>query len=130
MKVKQEKQSVLMEIIKRFRDDLKKMIESLAAVMKDFFSADEQDPSLEEVLNDSGMTQQEIDDVLKSLENVNIYEKETIEIKKDKKRKKEKEEEEKKKLQELNMNMLNNEQKNKIETTFEQNENDLDDRTR
>ena len=103
MRVKEEKQSVIMEIIKRFSNDLKEMIKNIISLISEFLSTDEKDPSLEEVLESSGMSEEEKAEVMKSIRDIEQQEKELLV--KDKKRKKkeiEKEKEEKLKTQTIN----------------------------
>ena len=90
MRVKEEKQSIIMEIIKRFSNDLKEMIKNIISLISEFLSTDEKDPSLEEVLNNSGMSEEEKAEVLKSIKM--IEEEEKLIVVKEKKRKKKEEE--------------------------------------
>ncbi len=116
MRVKKENQATIMEIIARFGSDLKKMIQAIIAVIGDFLSVDEQDPSLEDVLNESGMSGEEINVVLASVENISVLETPIIDnVKKKNKRKKEQIEQ-----QDLNNQIQNNilQQKNISKTNM------------
>ena len=103
MRIKEEKQSVIMEVIKRFSNDLKEMIKNIISLISEFLSTDENDPSLEDVLESSGMSEKEKAEVLKSIRNIEEQEKELIV--KDKKKKKELDNKQKK-MQEQNMNNI------------------------
>ena len=108
MRVKKENQVTILEIIERFASDLKKIVQAIISVIGDFLSVDEQDPTLQEVLNESDMSPEEINQVLASVKNISILEMPAIEdVKKKKKRKKAQ-------IEQTKQQILNNQMQNSI----------------
>ena len=108
MRVKKENQVTILEIIERFASDLKKIVQAIISVIGDFLSVDEQDPTLQEVLNESDMSPEEINQVLASVKNISILEMPVIkDVKKKKKRKKAQ-------IEQTKQQILNNQMQNSI----------------